>query len=382
VGLGFTRSGDARRFVPVGAADRASTFDREQHHGSRGRTTPTPRTRAIPSRDRPRLPARVIVVSRRTECRIHRARVGRFARAALSRRRAFWYGTRTLEYGRSTWLGGARSNDASRRRGALAGAMALMMLAGCGALERFEDGGATVFVFATHHATPENGAFPGRGAEDMPRVFDTAEGWTVTMLEGYVTISGVALIGCNGREHELDMFWGPCPEDLKEQDLATLTVAGKRVPKGDYCTLRVTYAAYETPIVDEDHEETRHETPSNPAVQGATAYLRGGAQLGEGAFTQFELATAATVVVDLDLGSIEGEGRPLNVAHRESFPKELLVSKSYDRLFDGVDFASFDPAATAAMLPDALEENTHVSLGTVVQIENIDVDPALGGASG
>jgi hypothetical protein len=244
-----------------------------------------------------------------------------------------------------------------------------MPIVGCNAFDRFEDGGATVFVFATHHATPENGAFPGRGEEDMPRVFDTDDDWTVTMLEGYVTISAVTLVGCNGSERELNMFWGPCPEDLKDQDLATLTVAGNRANEGDYCTLRVTYAPYQTPVIDEDHDETRHETPSNPEVQGATIYLRGGAQLGDGEFTQFELMSSETVVVELPLDDIEGEDRPLNVAHREDFPKELLVSKTYDRFFDGIDFASFDAAAVEALLPQILRAQTKVSLGTIVEID-------------
>lgn len=255
-----------------------------------------------------------------------------------------------------------------------------MPIAGCNAFERFEDGGATVFVFATHHATPENGAFPGKGQEDMPRVFDTDDGWTVTMLEGYVTISAVTLVACNGSERELNMFWGPCPEDLKDQDLATLTVAGNRANEGDYCTLRVTYAPYQTPVVDEDHDETRHETPSNPDVQGATIYLRGGAQLGDGEFTQFELMSSETIVVELPLDDIEGEGRPLNVAHREDFPKELLVSKTYDRFFDGVDFAAFDAAAVEALLPQILHDQTKVSLGTIVDIDESASESGEGGS--
>lgn len=252
----------------------------------------------------------------------------------------------------------------------------VLLTAGCGAFERFEDGGATVFVFATHHATPENGAFPARGEDSMPRVFDTAEGWTVTLLEAYVTISEVTLVACNGSERELNMFWGPCPEDLKDQDLATLTVAGNRVGEGDYCGLRVTYAAYETPVVDEEADETRHETPTNPAVQGATIYLRGGAQLGDGEFTQFELSSPQTVVVELDLSNIEGEGRPLHVAHREDFPEELLVSKTYDRFFDGIDFDAFDPAVAQAQLPLVLEAETRVSLGTVVSMD----EPEMAGS--
>ena len=187
----------------------------------------------------------------------------------------------------------------------------------------------------------------------------------------------MTLVGCNDSEHPLNMFWGPCPEDLKDQDLATLTVAGNRADEGDYCGLRVTYAPYETPVVDEEHDETRHETPNNPAVQGATVYLRGGAQLGDGEFTQFELTTSETIVVDLSLEDIEGDGRPLNVAHREDFPKELLVSKTYDRFFDGVDFAAFDAAALQATLPQILHDQTKVSEGTIVELD----EPASGSAS-
>ncbi len=258
----------------------------------------------------------------------------------------------------------------------------LALLTGCPALEQFEDGGATVFVFATHHATPEDGQFPGRGEEDMPRVFDNDVGWTVTLLEAYVTISSVTLITCNGGERDLNMFWGPCPEDFKDQDLATLTVAGNRVDDGNYCTLRVTYSAYQTPVIDDEADETRHETPTNEEVQGTTVYMRGGAQLGDGEFTQFTLTTDETVVVDLDLSEIEG-GSPFNVAHREDFPKELLVSKTYDRFFDGVDFASFDPAAIEADLGAVLEQQTHISEGTRVSIEDVQgEEPSDGGSGG
>ena len=143
-------------------------------------------------------------------------------------------------------------------RGLGAAATVLSLLAsGCHALDRFEDGGATVFVFATHHATPENGSFPFRGDENQPRTFESSDGWTVTLLEAYVTISAVTLIGCNGSEHELRMFWGPCPEDLRDRDLATLTVAGNHVGEGEYCALEVEYAAYMPPIIDEEAEDTR-----------------------------------------------------------------------------------------------------------------------------
>ena len=253
-------------------------------------------------------------------------------------------------------------------RGLGAAATVLSLLAsGCHALDRFEDGGATVFVFATHHATPENGSFSFRGDENQPRTFESSDGWTVTLLEAYVTISAVTLIGCNGSEHELRMFWGPCPEDLRDRDLATLTVAGNHVGEGEYCALEVEYAAYMPPIIDEEAEDTRHEVPTNPDVQGSTIYLRGGARLGDGDSTNFQLTSPATITVDLDLSEIE-DGSPLHIAHQEDFPKELLVSKTYDRYFDGVDFNAFDEASLEARLPQLLADETRVSLGTVVEL--------------
>lgn len=248
-----------------------------------------------------------------------------------------------------------------------------MFLSGCNAFNRFEDGGATVFVFATHHATPEDGGFPGRGEDNSPRIFDNTEGWQVTLVEGYVTISSVTLISCSGAEYPLDMFWGPCPEDLRDEDLATLTVAGTRVPEGNYCTVRVDYSAYQTPVIDESMEETRHETPASDNVEGATIYLRGLANPPDGSDgVPFELVSDAPLSVNLDLTNIEGPGRPLNIAHREDFPKELLVSKTYDRFFDGVDFANLTAEAAEmaeSELPELLEDETRVSLGTTVSLD-------------
>lgn len=242
---------------------------------------------------------------------------------------------------------------------------------GCGLLEeQLEDGGATVFIFATHHATPEDGVIPFKGDDDMPRTFENEEGWQVTLLEAYVTISSVSLISCGGAEYPMNMFWGPCPEDLRDEDLAPLTVAGNRVGDDNYCTLRVEYAAYQTPVIDEE-SDTRHETPANDNVDGTTVYLRGGARPpGGGDSVNFEVASPSTVVVDLDLSDLEGPGRPLNVAHREDFPKELTISKTYDRFFDEVDFENFDPAFLQGRLPGLLEEQTKVSPGTVVTIDD------------
>ncbi|MBC8073604.1 MAG: hypothetical protein IAG13_35105 [Deltaproteobacteria bacterium] len=236
-------------------------------------------------------------------------------------------------------------------------------LVGCGQPEP-----ALLYVFSTHHATPENGVFPDRGDDEQPRVFANDEAWTVTLLESYITIDSITLMGCNGGEYPLNMFWGPCPEDLRGADLETLTVAGRKLDPGDYCGLRVAYGPYQMPVIDEG-ADTRHAVPQNEAVDGATVYFRGGARQGDDEETiPFELRGESPLVLDLDLSEVEN-GHPLRVEDTENFPKELTISKTYDRFFDGVDFADFDPKDLERTFDDVLEDQTRVQEGVQVEIE-------------
>lgn len=251
----------------------------------------------------------------------------------------------------------------------------LSSLPACGA---FDEGGATVFVFSTHHATPENGVFPDRGDDDKPRRFLNDLGWEVTLLESYVTISAVSLIRCDGQQFPLDMFWGPCPEDLRDKDLEVLTVAGRKVPPGDYCELWVQYGPYETPIIDEE-EMTRHETPGTSEVLGTSMYFDGGASIDpEADPIQFFLTAAGEELVKLDTSTI-ADGSPLRVDEKEDFPLELTISKTYDRFFDGIDFGTYDPAALEGNLLNLLERDTKVNLGVRVNMDNFEDGDAPGG---
>ena len=243
-------------------------------------------------------------------------------------------------------------------------AIAVLGTVGC---DRFEGTGAIVNVFATHHATPEDGLFPFKGEEDQPRVFEGEDGWQITLAESYITISSVTLVSCSGAAHDLKMFWGPCPEDLRTEDLQTLTVAGLKVPPGDYCNLEVEYAPYEMPVIDED-ADTRHDVPDNEEVEGATIFLNGIAHRGEDS-VPFVLKSGEEFTVDLDLTAPEGPGAPMRVRPSENFPKELTVSKTYDRFFDGVDFSAFDEAAVEANLDDVLEDQTRVASGQIIEPE-------------
>lgn len=245
--------------------------------------------------------------------------------------------------------------------------LVLAIASGTVACDRLEGNGAIVNVFATHHASPEDGVFPLRGEDDQPRIFEGENGWTITLAESYITISSVTLVSCAGARHDLQMYWGPCPEDLRTEDLATLTVAGLKVPPGDYCNLEIEYAPYEMPVIDRD-ADTRHEVPENEEVEDATIFLGGVARKGEDS-VPFVLINSAELTVDLELASEDGPGQPMRVKASEDFPKELTVSKTYDRFFDGVDFSTFDEAAIEARLDDVLEDQTRVASGTVIEPE-------------
>jgi len=243
------------------------------------------------------------------------------------------------------------------------------LLTGCD-----DPGGALLYVFSTHHATPEDGMFPDRGAEDEPRRFENDTGWTVTLLESYITISSLTLVGCDGTPYPLEMFWGPCPEDLREEDLDILTVAGGKMPAGHYCELVVGYGPYHTPEEDPANEDTRHNIPTNTDIDGSTVYLAGGASLGadDDNPVMFELTNGRELTVELDLTDLGGPGVPLHIAEEEAFPKELTVSKTYDRFLDGVDFASFDQDDVEDELDNVLRDATRVQEGPQVKMFDPD----------
>jgi len=237
------------------------------------------------------------------------------------------------------------------------------LIAGCD-----NDSSSLLYVFSTHHATPEDGSFPDRGDDDQPRVFENDEGWTVTLLESYITIESITLLGCNGGEYPLNMFWGPCPEDLRGEDLETLTVAGSKLDPGDYCGLEVSYGPYQMPVI-EDAADTRHAVPQNEAVDGATVHFRGGANRpGDDEPIPFELRGEAPLVLELDLSEVEN-GHPLRIHDQEDFPKEVTISKTYDRFFDGVDFGDYDADDLERTFDEVLEDQTRVQEGVQVQIE-------------
>jgi hypothetical protein len=227
------------------------------------------------------------------------------------------------------------------------------------------DNGSLVHVFSTHHASEEDGSFPIRGSADSARVFDNDEGWSVALLEGIVVTAGATLVSCDGDAYDLDMFWGPCAENMRAEDLAASTVAGLRVPSDDYCFLEVEYGTYVPP---EDDEENRHVQPEPGSATGNTILLRGAANGPDGTRIEFDLRSSANFVVSLDLRDLDEDGDPLTISGDDAFPSEITVSKTYDQFFEGIDFQNYSPSAAAANLPATLTEETRVSPGTQVRL--------------
>ena len=243
---------------------------------------------------------------------------------------------------------------------------ASLVLGGCEFIDAFKDQGALVHVFTTHHATPEAGAFPNRGGDEKPRMFQNDEGWDITLTHGFVTTVGASLMNCDGSMMPVDLYWGQLPENLAAKDLQLEGVGGIQVPPGDYCGVVVEYGPYQPGFI----EDGDHERPSTDRLDDATVYIRGAA-VKDGVHIQFEYALADRASVDLDITHIEN-GQPLHIADREPFPMDLTVSKTYDRFFDGLDFN--DPSALEILQEQTLyvlEDETRIVLGTTPNANDI-----------
>jgi hypothetical protein len=251
-----------------------------------------------------------------------------------------------------------------RRMIPAAAALALTVSAGgCDLLDAMTDTGGLVQVFATHHATPRDGDFPG-GAEGEDRVFETEDGWTVVLDDAYVVTSSVTLQHCDGSSVALDLHWGQLPENLTWADLEVRNMGSLDAPAGQYCAVVVDYEPYDP---DSFHGEP-HEQPQIDELVGATMYLRGYALLGD-ARIEFEFRNEEEISVELDLRHIDNGG-PFTMREREPFPRELTVSKTYDRFFDPLELditEGLDQEDASQIVLDVLADETRVTLGTIIE---------------
>jgi len=216
---------------------------------------------------------------------------------------------------------------------------------------------SSVQLLLTHHATSEEGAFPDRGGDGEMRVFTTDEGWNIQLVDALVVTSAATLHECDADSLDVDLFWGPVPEDLRDQDLDTFTLGAAEVGDAEFCGLTVHYGPY----VPGDDAAPR----SNQEIDGATVYLYGLATKGETS-VRFEIRATDSVDVELDLATIDA-GAPLRTQGDQAFPTDLTLAKTYDRFFDGIDFASATQADLDAHVLAVLALETRVMLGTRVE---------------
>lgn len=222
-------------------------------------------------------------------------------------------------------------------------ALAFPLSAGCELQSLFDDlqnDRTLVDVLVTHHATPQDGMFPDRGGDGEMRLFETDEGWTIQLVDAIVVTSGTTLHECDDSSVAIDMYWGALPEDLSGTDLDALTLGSTEVDSAEFCGLTVRYGPY----VPGPGAAPR----SNSKIDGATLYLSGAATKNDETIP-FEIRVTDSLDVDRDLSTLV-DGAPLQVDGNQDFPTELTLAKTYDRFFDGIDFAT-------ATLPD-LQANT------------------------
>ncbi len=238
---------------------------------------------------------------------------------------------------------------------------ACLATAGCdtlGALKSFEDDSNDLVVYTAHHGTPQNGFFPDRGGDGDARVFDNDMGWHIVLTNAYVVTAAVQLGGCKGQQVPVDMYWGPCPENMTTTDLDSAAIGGTLTPAGLYCEIAVEYGNYDPNV--SGSSEVKHPIPDDPEVVGATIYLAGYAEK-DGDSVPFELRFTDTVATTLDISTID-DGQPFRV-EKGTMQAELTLSKTYDGFFAGIDFANVDEAAWTAQLGEILLDETRASVG-------------------
>ena len=230
--------------------------------------------------------------------------------------------------------------------------------AGCELFDALQDESSLILVSATHHGTPEDGAFPNHGDFDS-RTYQTDLGWTVHVSEAHLTISEVTLQNCHGEPLAVEFHYGQFPEDLNEPDLQAKSLGSADAPATTYCAVAVTYSPYR----DVEDKDVSTHRPNTDQILDSTLYLRGVATTGDERFP-FEVRSNRRVEVLIDISALSN-GRPFKVTGDESFPPELLLSKTYDRFFDGVDFRLMDAEDLEEQVWAVIDLETRVSQGAV-----------------
>jgi hypothetical protein len=232
----------------------------------------------------------------------------------------------------------------------------LITLPGCEFLENLQDiddDGSILSAFAAHHATPKDGAFPPRNG---PPQFITDQGWDVLLADAYITTTGLTMHACNdASKASLEMYWGALPEDLNLQDLETQPMGGVLLSSGDWCGVTVHYGPFMPGGADD------YQMPDPNAI-GTSVYIRGLATKDDQS-VEFTVSIPEPMDVLIPLTDI-ASGSPLKVTDQNE--PDMTISKSYDKLFDGIDFATASQQEIDDLCLAALADHTFVTLGTVI----------------
>lgn len=229
---------------------------------------------------------------------------------------------------------------------------AIAVATGCDFLEQYEDSGGTVNVFTTHYGSPRDGDVPDRQGNAIRSTTDT--GWELIINQAHLSTVAATLNNCDGdRSHAVDMYFGSFAENLREPDFELEGIGAVTVPEGKYCSVTVVYGPY----FDEEGEDV----PAPPELQENTVFFQGLATR-DGMEVPFELSAGFEVAVTTNFDE------PLRVDHYESFAKEISVSKTIDRFFDGIeDFDTMGEQDMSQHFAGALERETRAIIGTAVR---------------
>ncbi|HFE43889.1 MAG TPA: hypothetical protein ENJ18_00130 [Nannocystis exedens] len=235
---------------------------------------------------------------------------------------------------------------------------------GCGLFDMTTDVG--ISVFAAHHPRRgDDGKFPEYGFDNKPRTWTNDAGWEVNLTESYIVITGASLVACDGTEYPLSTPFGPLPEYLNWTDFDVTVLGSTEIPEGDYCDLRVDYGPYRAEAAAMANEDP-HVVPSGRDLEGITIFLAGRA-IKDDMTVDFALISGESNSSVFELREGDGMPAPFTVVD-EGGGLKATIGKTYDRFFDGIDFATYeaDSESINAGLMTILVEETRAYRGTTI----------------
>ncbi len=235
---------------------------------------------------------------------------------------------------------------------------------GCGFFEITNDIG--ISVFAAHHPRrADDGSFPEYGFDNLPRTWINDAGWEINLTEGYIVITGAKLIACDGTEYPISTPFGPLPEYINSTDFDVTVVGSVTIPEGDYCELSVDYGPYRAEAVGMATEEA-HVVASGRDLEGITIFLAGRA-IKDDMVVDFALQSGESRTSVFELRVADGTPEVFEVMN-EGGALKATIGKTYDRFFDGIDFATYDANSESinAGLMTILVEESQAYRGTTI----------------